>query len=159
MQPLVENNTEKVPPSHSRHSNWFVMLICFSRSRLNRLEVGKNGIYENARRAHADVLRMCACAGESGKRKNQRRRHGSSGSPVANSAVVATNIDTGFERNAQSNERGEYEVPLLPVGTYKLAVAAAGFAKYEQTGIRVRLDAASQVNVALQIGSTGQTVT
>jgi Carboxypeptidase regulatory-like domain len=83
---------------------------------------------------------------------------GPSGSPVANASVSATNTDTGFERSAQSNERGEYEVPLLPLGTYRMTVHAPGFATYEQTGIKVRLDAASQVNVALQIGSTGQTV-
>jgi len=80
------------------------------------------------------------------------------GSPVPNASVVATSADTGFKRNSQSNDRGEYQVPLLPLGTYQITVSAPGFAQYTQTGIKVRLDAASQANVALQLGSSSQTV-
>jgi hypothetical protein len=82
-----------------------------------------------------------------------------SGSRVPHAAVDVTNVDTGFDRKALSNERGEYEVPLLPIGTYKISVSAIGFNKYEQTGVVVRLDNASEVNIALQIGSDQQVVT
>ena len=81
------------------------------------------------------------------------------GSPIARASVVATGADTGFERQSQSNERGEYQVPLLPLGTYQITVDAPGFAHYTQTGIIVRIDAASQANVALQLGSSAQSVT
>ncbi len=82
-----------------------------------------------------------------------------SGSPVSNAVVRATGLETGFERRAASNEKGEYEVPLLPLGTYKLEVSAPGFAPYTQSGIGVKLDAASLVNVPLEVGSTQQAVT
>jgi hypothetical protein len=82
-----------------------------------------------------------------------------SGSPVANAEVRASGLDTGFERRTVSNEKGEYEVPLLPLGTYKIEVSAPGLAPYTQSGIGVRLDAASLVNVTLQVGSTQQAVT
>src|SRR5947209_1139361 len=82
-----------------------------------------------------------------------------SGSAVPNAEVRATSLETGFERSTQSTDRGEYQVPLLPLGTYRIEVNKPGFAKYEQTGVQVRLDTASRVDIALQIGSTGQTVT
>ena len=81
-----------------------------------------------------------------------------SGSQVPNAAIRVTSTDTGFERNTASNERGEYQVPLLPVGTYKILVSANGFSSYQQTGITVLLDNASEVNVALQLGAAGQVV-
>ena len=82
-----------------------------------------------------------------------------SGGRVSNAAIQVTNMATGFERNARSNESGQYEVPLLPIGTYKILVTAPGFSRYEQTGITVRLDNASEVNISLQLGSEQQAVT
>src|SRR5208283_4285173 len=79
-----------------------------------------------------------------------------SGSQVPNATIQVTSIDTGFERKVISNERGEYQVPMLPIGTYKIVVSAPGFSSYEQTGITVRLDNASEVNMALTLGSSQQ---
>ncbi|MBV8731414.1 MAG: TonB-dependent receptor, partial [Acidobacteriia bacterium] len=82
-----------------------------------------------------------------------------SGSQVPNAVIDVTSLETGFQRKTVSNERGEYEAPLLPVGTYKIDVNVPGFAKYEQTGITVRLDNTSEVNITLQIGQQEQVVT
>ena len=81
------------------------------------------------------------------------------GSPVQNAAIVATNLDTHFERTVTSNKRGEYEVPLLPLGLYQLSVSAPGFERFEQSGIVVRVDYASAVNPDLRVGSSKQSVT
>src|SRR5215467_6939386 len=58
-----------------------------------------------------------------------------SGGAIHNAAIKARNLDTGFERDATSNERGEYEVPLLPIGVYKVDVSASGFSLFEQSGV------------------------
>ena len=68
------------------------------------------------------------------------------GSPIANASLKARSATTAFERDTTSNTRGEYQVPLLPLGTYTITVSAPGFKNYEQSGIGVRLDAASEVN-------------
>ncbi len=81
------------------------------------------------------------------------------GSPVSRAKITAIGSETGFERHTASNERGEYQVPLLPLGNYQITVEATGFALYTQTGIKVRLDAASQANVALQLASSSQAIT
>jgi len=56
---------------------------------------------------------------------------------VANAEVAARNVDTGFERRAVTNSEGEFEVPLLPLGRYRVTLAVPGFAAYQQNGIVV----------------------
>lgn len=56
---------------------------------------------------------------------------------VANAEVSARNVDTGFERRAVTNSEGEFEVPLLPLGRYRVTLAVPGFAAYQQNGIVV----------------------
>ncbi len=81
-----------------------------------------------------------------------------SGAAVANASIQVHNLETGFERNATTNTRGEYEVPLLPVGTYKIDVSAAGFAAFQQSGLRVELAKASGLDLVLQVGTTQQSM-
>jgi hypothetical protein len=104
---------------------------------------------------------LCTCAfGQSGQVNGSVRGlvTDPSGSAVPHAAVKAKNLKTGFERNANTNERGEYEVPLLPIGMYSITVTAPSFAPYEQSGVRVELDKASTLDVKLQIGATQQAV-
>jgi hypothetical protein len=49
-----------------------------------------------------------------------------SGGFIRDAKVRATNLSTGFQREAQTNERGEYEVPLLPLGKYRVDVSPGG---------------------------------
>ncbi len=81
------------------------------------------------------------------------------GTPVTSAAVQAVNLDTGFQRSAASDSSGRYQVPLLPLGRYKITVKMPGFATYEQSGISVRLDNVSLVNVPLHLGSSNQEIT
>ena len=81
------------------------------------------------------------------------------GNAIVNATVKARNLETGFERNAASDQRGEYEVPLLPIGTYRLSVEAAGFTPFQQSGLRVELAKVTALDVSLTVGSSQQTVT
>src|SRR6266481_8833008 len=63
-----------------------------------------------------------------------------SGASIANAQVTATNVATNLARTAPSNAQGEYRLEFLPVGTYSLKVAAAGFKN------SVRSDIVLQVN-------------
>ena len=82
----------------------------------------------------------------------------SKGSVVPGAQVVVTNTDTNIVHRAQTKDDGSYEVPLLPVGTYKLEVQKEGFEKYIQSGIVLQLNTNPTVNITLQIGSVMQTV-
>ncbi len=82
-----------------------------------------------------------------------------SGAVVVNAEVTAVGSDTGFTRTTRSNARGEYEVPLLPTGTYTLTVTSSGFGTYKQEGITVTLERASTADVVLHAGSTSEVTT
>ncbi len=82
-----------------------------------------------------------------------------SGAVVPGATVTATSLETGLTRDVRSGSDGEYLIPLLPVGTYKVSVQAAGFASFEQVGIVVKADESSTVPVTLKVGSAAQAVT
>jgi len=51
----------------------------------------------------------------------------SSGGSVAKATITISNTATGFSRTAQSSDTGEYSIPSLPAGEYKLTVEFTGF--------------------------------
>jgi hypothetical protein len=50
-----------------------------------------------------------------------------SGAVIPNAALVVENQNTGASRNAKANEEGNFVVPVLPVGQYRVTASAAGF--------------------------------
>src|SRR5258708_26589187 len=57
------------------------------------------------------------------------------GAVVPNATIVVLNVGTNLERTVSTSSLGEYVIPSLPVGTYKLTTAAPGFKNYAQSGI------------------------
>ncbi|MGB7546584.1 MAG: carboxypeptidase regulatory-like domain-containing protein [Terracidiphilus sp.] len=83
----------------------------------------------------------------------------STGAVVPNAAITLTNPATGRTREAVSNGVGTYRFANVGVGTYSMSASAAGFQKYVTTNIVVNVAQTLEVDVALQVGSQGQTVT
>lgn len=81
------------------------------------------------------------------------------GAVVPNVALTLTNPATGQTRNTVSNEAGAYRFASIGVGTYTLTATAKGFEKYTKTNIVVNVAQTVEANVALAVGSEGQTVT
>jgi hypothetical protein len=82
-----------------------------------------------------------------------------SGRAVAGASVVLGNDESKTERTAITGEQGEYQFPFVPPGTYRLAVTASGFRRYEQTGLQLLVNTPATANVQLTIGGTTETVT
>src|ERR1700680_926202 len=59
------------------------------------------------------------------------------GSVVPGAAISITQIDTKAVFHTVSGPSGLYTLPLLPPAVYTLAVEAAGFDKYEITGVEL----------------------
>jgi hypothetical protein len=76
-----------------------------------------------------------------------------SGAPVANVAVRAVNVGTGYQRTATTTSAGQYRLPVLPLGEYSLTLEAEGFAPYTQSGITLSAGATATVDVKLQLKS------
>src|SRR5579863_8282194 len=81
-----------------------------------------------------------------------------SGAPVPAAQVTVTQTATGMTRTATSNAEGDYVLPDLPIGPYKLKVEAQGFGAYLQTGITLQVNDSPKINVALSLGQIAQQV-
>ncbi|MGB7264458.1 MAG: carboxypeptidase-like regulatory domain-containing protein, partial [Terracidiphilus sp.] len=81
-----------------------------------------------------------------------------SGAVIPNATIDVQNTGTGSDRIAKSSATGQYVLPSLPVGTYRLKVTAPGFKTYAQTGIVLEDGQQASVDVTLQVGSASQTV-
>jgi outer membrane receptor protein involved in Fe transport len=73
--------------------------------------------------------------------------------------VTVTNIDTGEQRVAVTNESGLYRAPLLSLGTYRVSAELQGFKKFEQTGVSLRAGQTAVIDVALAVGVLSETIT
>ncbi|MEW6361083.1 MAG: TonB-dependent receptor [Acidobacteriota bacterium] len=83
----------------------------------------------------------------------------STGAVVPNVTVTATNKDTGFRKNAQSDSEGNYVIVLLPPGIYTVEVAAAkGFAAVKYENVRVTVGAKYSLNIELAPAGTENVV-
>jgi Carboxypeptidase regulatory-like domain/TonB dependent receptor len=80
------------------------------------------------------------------------------GAVIPNATIDVQNTGTGLARTVTSSESGEYVIPSLPVGAYRLKAVAAGFKTYTQSGIVLEGGQQARLDVTMQIGSTSETV-
>src|SRR5580693_10422278 len=57
------------------------------------------------------------------------------GAVIPSVSVIVTNEGTNVERQVTSTSSGTFNVPNLPVGSYRLRIEVPGFVAYEQRGI------------------------
>src|SRR5207244_1478603 len=81
------------------------------------------------------------------------------GAVVPAAKVTARNSQTAALFETVTTETGNYTLALLPLGVYDLTVQAAGFNKITQQGIRIQVAQTARIDIALQLGSTNQSVT
>ena len=80
-----------------------------------------------------------------------------SGGSVAKANVTASNLATRFSRSAQSSDNGEYSIPALPAGEYKVSVEFSGFGK-QTKNITLRVEQAAELDFTLSPGEVVQKV-
>ncbi len=82
----------------------------------------------------------------------------SSSAVIAGAKVALKNEATGLTRTATTNDVGNYSFADLPVGTYEVEVAVAGFKSALRTGIVVNVADVREVNLQLSTGEISETV-
>jgi hypothetical protein len=82
-----------------------------------------------------------------------------SGRVVPNADIALREIGTGLSYQARTDGKGYYTFPILPVGHYELDVEVSGFRGYKREDIVLDTNAALTLDVPLQVGGVGQTVT
>jgi hypothetical protein len=82
-----------------------------------------------------------------------------SGAVLPGVDVTFTQTDTGLVRSVVTNESGQYVVPSLPIGPYRVEVALQGFRTFVQSNIVVQVNANLVVDATLSIGELNETIT
>jgi hypothetical protein len=74
------------------------------------------------------------------------------GAAVANAKVLVTNIATNISKEITTNESGNYTVPYLRPGMYKVTVEATGFDKSVVDNISLVVAQERRVDFAMKVG-------
>ncbi len=84
--------------------------------------------------------------------------HDPSGAPIAHASVKITNTATVISTTTVTNDRGDYDVSSLRVGTYTVDATAPGFADAIAENIEVAVGGRQRIDLALPIGSESTSV-
>ena len=79
------------------------------------------------------------------------------GAVLPSSSVTAVNDATGISRGAATNASGDYQISLLPVGTYTVTAEHSGFKKQSQK-ITLQIGANAAADFSLTVGSVTEIV-
>ena len=82
-----------------------------------------------------------------------------SGAAVAGASVVVTDVQRGTSRTVITDESGDYAVPDLQPGTYKIRAEAKGFKSVERPNIQLEVATNVRADFSLQPGQVAETVT
>jgi hypothetical protein len=81
------------------------------------------------------------------------------GAALPGATVVITNNGTGLTRQAVADAAGHFNFTDLPAGVYSLKVSQQGFRNFEQTAVTVNINSVTRVDVTLEVGTMGDTIT
>src|SRR5687767_6451953 len=82
-----------------------------------------------------------------------------SGAVVPQVMVIATNVDTGTEARAATDETGAYTFSLLRPGRYRLTIEKPGFQRLIRENIVVNTAERLRIDIALEVGQLTESVT
>lgn len=82
----------------------------------------------------------------------------SSGGVVPGAEVSARHHETGLQRTAITNESGNFSLPQLPVGTYRVSAALSGFKTAVVEILTLEVNQKARVDFALEIGQISDVV-
>jgi hypothetical protein len=82
-----------------------------------------------------------------------------SGAVVPDATLTATNVATGIHYSATSSRDGLFEFLQLPIGDYAVRIERSGFKTYTEGHIHLDLDQVFNLRVAMQLGTTSETIT
>src|SRR6266480_766569 len=82
----------------------------------------------------------------------------SKGAVVPNATVTVRNRGTSFERTAQTDTDGNYQVAALPVGSYNVEVKAQGFKTQVADQLPIEVAKTVVQNFQMEIGAISETV-
>jgi len=84
--------------------------------------------------------------------------HDASGASVAGASVTVTNTATGIENQVTADGNGNWEIPSLRVGVYRVTASMPGFTTAVADNITLSVGSRQRIDLTLQIGQAQETV-
>lgn len=81
-----------------------------------------------------------------------------SDSAIPGAEVRVRNVETNYTQSFRTGPEGLFRFPVLPLGTYEVAVEARGFQRYVQSGVVLRGAEVARVDARMAIGEVTATV-
>jgi len=75
------------------------------------------------------------------------------GATIPHASVLVTNMETGVNSMTTSNGAGEYTVPFLAPGKYRVTVTANGFQRYVHENLTLESGSKVGEDVTMQVGA------
>ena len=82
-----------------------------------------------------------------------------SGAIMPGASITVTNQSTGITRKTVTSSSGDYVVPQLLPGTYKITVSKSGFSTRTEGNVVLNVTARVEVDATLNVGRVSQEVT
>ncbi len=82
----------------------------------------------------------------------------SSDAAIPGVTVRATNTETGVTASAVSNASGNYQIPFLLPGMYRVTAELAGFKRFSRDRIEVRVGETVDLPIRLEVGEVTETI-
>ena len=82
----------------------------------------------------------------------------STGAMIPGAQVTIINEGTGLTRTGEANAAGAYNFSTVATGTYRVEVRSDGFRTYSATGVPVRVNDVTRVDVDLEIGEVTEVI-
>ena len=80
------------------------------------------------------------------------------GARIVGAEITVISLATTEERKVKTDDRGNYAVPLLPPGMYRISVTANGFKKTDVESIRVAITETFPLDLNLEVGTMSEQV-
>ena len=83
------------------------------------------------------------------------------GAVIPGAKVTATNVSnltTQVTREALTDNDGNYQIPSLPIGTYRVSIERTGFKTFVSEDNKLQINQSLKVDAALEVGTTTERV-
>jgi hypothetical protein len=80
------------------------------------------------------------------------------GARIPGASVAVENKLTGLVRTASASETGDYRIPSLPPGSYRIVVESPGFKRSVIDDIELQVDQTVRIDPVLQVGDVAEVV-
>ncbi|MEW5978321.1 MAG: TonB-dependent receptor [Acidobacteriota bacterium] len=82
----------------------------------------------------------------------------STGAVLPEVVITATNLSTGIHSRAATGASGQYVIPYLPAGTFRLTAELSGFKTHVCVGVVVQVAQSVRQDIMMEVGEISETV-